>query len=98
MGIGGAAQNAREGGRRRAGGLSGEPEEHRASRRLTRTLLTLSLQQHLPDVVRAKADALGLNKQTNKKRLFDASADLCPRNAYCKDYSAHFERNGFLFG
>lgn len=62
MGIGGAAQNARKGGRRRAGGLSGEPEERRASRRLTRTLLTLRLQQHLPDVDRAKADALGYLK------------------------------------
>lgn len=57
----------REGGRRRAGGLSGEPGEHHASRRLTRTLLTLLLQQHLPDVDRAKADALDLKKEKKKQ-------------------------------
>lgn len=58
MGICGAAQNAGEGGRRRAGGLSGEPEERGSSRRLTGTLLTLRLQQRFI-CGRAKADALG---------------------------------------
>lgn len=101
MGIGRAAQNAREGGReearRRVVWRARGTPEHRASRRLTRTLLTLLLQQHLPDVDRAKADALGLKKK-KKSRLFEASADLCPRNAYCKDYSSYFQKNGFLFG
>lgn len=88
MGICGAAQNAGEGGRRRAGGLSGEPEELGASPRLTCTLLTLRLQRRFVGCG-AKADALG------KKIIGSLCRRVSPKLLYRKSDSSHLETNGF---